>query len=271
MKCGIVMPYPSAGDAVEFAAVAEDHDWDGFFVWESVWGIDAWVSLGAAAVKTKTIQLGTMLSPLSRMRPWKVASEYITLDQLSGGRAILAVGLGAADTGFAEFGEETNMKVRAELMDEALDIITGLFDGQPFEYPGKHYKVESTQFFPPPNPIKQTIWVVGLLGSNRSMSRVVKFQGLLPSVRDGNGKWRALEPGDVEQMRDFVEQQGCDEGYDIVVEGTTPGDDSVKAAEEVRKWQDAGATWWVESMWQIQNEPGRRALFEERIKQGPPA
>lgn len=75
MKCGIVMPYPNVRDAVEFAVIAEDHGWDGFFAWESVWGIDAWVSLGAAAIKTMTKQRGTMLSPLSRMRPWKVASE----------------------------------------------------------------------------------------------------------------------------------------------------------------------------------------------------
>lgn len=167
----------------------------------------------------------------------------------------MAVGLGAADTGFTEFGEETNMKVRAELMDEALDIITGLFYGHLFEYLGKHHRLESTQFFPPPDPIKRTIWVVGLL----------------PSVRDGNRKWRMLEPGDVEPMQAFVEQQGCDESYDIVVEGTTLGDDSVKAQEEVRKWQDAGATWWVESMGQIQDEPGRRELFKERVTQGPPA
>lgn len=183
----------------------------------------------------------------------------------------MAVGLGAADTGFTEFGEETNMKVRAELMDEALDIITGLFYGHLFEYLGKHHRLESTQFFPPPDPIKRTIWVVGLLGSNRSMSRVIKYQGLLPSVRDGNRKWRMLEPGDVEPMQAFVEQQGCDESYDIVVEGTTLGDDSVKAQEEVRKWQDAGATWWVESMGQTQDEPGRRELFKERVTQGPPA
>jgi len=75
MKCSVVMPYPSARDAVEFAAIAEDHGWGDFFIWESVWGIDAWVSLRAAAVRTETIQLGTMLPPLSRMRPWKVASE----------------------------------------------------------------------------------------------------------------------------------------------------------------------------------------------------
>jgi len=155
MKCGIVLPYPGATEAVELAVIAEDHGWDGFFVWESVWGIDAWVTLGAAAVKTSTIQLGTMLSPLSRMRPWKVASEYVTLDQLSAGRAILAVGLGATDTGFAAFGEATDIKVRAELMDEALEIISGLFAGQPFTYKGKHYQLEPTDFFPPPAPVKQ--------------------------------------------------------------------------------------------------------------------
>ncbi len=72
-------------------------------------------------------------------------------------------------------------------------------------------------------------------------------------------------------MQAFVEQQGCDVSYDIVVEGRTPGDDSVKAQKEVRKWQDAGATAWMESMGQIQDEPGRRELFKERVKQGPPA
>jgi hypothetical protein len=44
------------------------------------------------------MQVRTTPSPLSRMRLWKVASEYITLDQLSAGRAILVVGLGAATT-----------------------------------------------------------------------------------------------------------------------------------------------------------------------------
>ncbi len=270
MKYGIVIPYQSAEDVVEFAGIAEECRWHGFFVWEPVWGIDAWVSLGGASVRTNTIQLGTMLSPLSRMRPWKVASEYIALDQLSRGRAILAVGLGAADTGFFEFGEETSMKVRAELMDESLDIITGLFNGQPFEYTGKHYKLEPTEFFPPPRPIKQTIWVVGLLGSKRSMTRVAKYQGMLPSVRDNEGEWRKMEADDIRQMRSFVRSHGCGDDYDIIVEGTTPGDNRVKAREEIEQWQDAGANWWIESMWQIQNEPNRRELFLERIKQGPP-
>ncbi len=46
--------------------------------------------------------------------------------------------MGAPETGFDKFGEETDRKIRAELLDEGLDIITGLWRGQPFNYSGKH-------------------------------------------------------------------------------------------------------------------------------------
>ncbi len=164
MKYGFVLPYGDARAAAEAAYQAEQAGWDGFFVWEPVWGVDAWVSLTAAAMRTSHIRLGTMLSPLSRMRPWKLASETATLDNLSGGRVILSVGLGAIDTGFAEFGEVTERRQRAELLDEGLDILTGLWRGQPFNYSGKHYTVRETNFYPPPPPIQQPripIWVVG--------------------------------------------------------------------------------------------------------------
>src|SRR5512137_3126801 len=110
MKYGFVLPYGDARIAADFAQAAEAAGWDGFFVWEPVWGNDAWVMLTAAAMCTERIRLGTMLTPLSRMKPWKLASETATLDNLSNGRLILSVGLGATDTGFAEFGEETDRK-----------------------------------------------------------------------------------------------------------------------------------------------------------------
>lgn len=85
MKYGFVLPYGDARTAANFAHTAEQAGWDGFFVWEPVWGVDAWVSLTAAAMCTEHIRLGTLLTPVSRMRPWKLASETATLDQLSNG------------------------------------------------------------------------------------------------------------------------------------------------------------------------------------------
>ena len=146
MKYGFVLPFGDARTTANLAREAEQAGWDAFFVWEPVWGIDAWVCLTAAAMVTEKIRLGTMLTPLSRMRPWKLASETATLDHLSSGRVILAVGLGATDTGFAEFGEVTDRRTRAELLDEGLDIVTGLWRGQPFKYDGKHYHVTRNEF-----------------------------------------------------------------------------------------------------------------------------
>ena len=114
MKFGFVLPYGDAHTAADFAQAAENAGWDGFFVWEPVWGWEAWIMLTAAAMHTQRIKLGTMITPVSRMRPWELAGKSVTLDHLSNGRVILAVGLGAIDTGFVEFGEETDRKTRAE-------------------------------------------------------------------------------------------------------------------------------------------------------------
>lgn len=131
MRYGFVMPFGDARAVAEAAREAERAGWDAIFVWEPVWGNDAWVCLTAAAMVTERIRLGTMLTPLSRMRPWKLASEAATLDNLSGGRVILAVGLGAPDSGFTAFGEETDRRVRAELLDEGLAICPRLCAGSP--------------------------------------------------------------------------------------------------------------------------------------------
>lgn len=111
MKYGFVLPKDDARTAAQLAHEAEAAGWDGFFVWDSVWGTDPWVTLAAVAMRTERIRIGTMVTPISRRRPWKLAGETATLDQLSGGRLILSVGLGATDTGFAEFGEETDRKI----------------------------------------------------------------------------------------------------------------------------------------------------------------
>ncbi len=270
MKYGFVLPRGDARTAAEYAREAETAGWDGFFVWESVWGPNPWVLLSAAAMATERIRLGTMLTPLPSRQPWQLASETATLDQLSNGRLILSVGLGALDTGWAEFGLETDRKIRAELLDEGLDILTGLWRGQPFSYDRKHYKIRPVKFpFVPEPPVQQPripIWVVGAWPFMKSMRRTLQYDGLLPAVKE-NGKWTENTPEYIRTMKAWIaENRTSDAPFDIVVEGLTPGDNPVKAAGIVGAWAEAGATWWIEALW---DQPPMEEVLK-RIRQGPP-
>ncbi|MCZ2110480.1 MAG: LLM class flavin-dependent oxidoreductase [Dehalococcoidia bacterium] len=262
MRYGFVMSSGDARQAAGLAREAEQAGWDGFFVWEPVWGIDAWVSLTAAAMVTERIRLGTMLSPLSRMRPWEMASKAATLDNLSKGRVILSVGLGAVDSGLESFGEVTDIRERAELLDESLDVITGLWRGQPFNFDGKHYHVRETTFSVPPPPVQQPripIWVVGVMRP-KSLARALRYDGL---IHQG-------EPEALPALRAWLAERRSLDSFDVVVEGTTPSDDESAARATADRWEQVGATWYNEANWSIPEEADRLAVLTERIRQGPP-
>ena len=277
MKYGFVLPSGDARAAAEFARLAEDSGWDGFFVWEPVWGVDAWVALAAAAMRTERIRLGTMLTPLPRRKPWDLAGQVATLDNLSGGRVTLSVGLGAMHEGWLAFEPDQGRRVRAELMDEGLAVLAGLWKGQPFAYEGRHYTVKPTEFAVPPPPVQRPrvpIWVVGGWPAPRSMGRAARWDGWLPNLV-GDGGAGPLQPP---QLREGVEwirtARAADglgmDGYDVVAEGITPTDDPAAARAVVDPWRDAGATWWIESNWSVKAEELDDYL-RRRLSAGPPA
>ena len=78
-----------------------------------------------------------MLTPLPKRKPWEVASQAATLDRLSGGRVILSVGLGAPEPRFYMFEDDPGRKVRAEMLDEGLEMLALMYRGEPFELPGQ--------------------------------------------------------------------------------------------------------------------------------------
>jgi alkanesulfonate monooxygenase SsuD/methylene tetrahydromethanopterin reductase-like flavin-dependent oxidoreductase (luciferase family) len=272
-----VLPYGDARTAAELAAVAEEHGWDGFFVWEGVWAIDPWVSLAAVAMRTQRIRLGTMLTPLPRRLPWELAGQVATLDNLSGGRVVLPIGLGATDDRWWLFEDDPGRRVRAEQMDEALDLIQALWSGEPVTYQGVHYRARPAEIMVPPRPVQRPrvpIWVVGAWPRPKSMRRAARLDGWLPAHMPRDGGDRELTP---EILRDGIgwlrERRASEglsmEGYDVVAEGTTPADPAA-AAEIVRPWAEAGATWWIDADWSDM-EPGRvRAAALERLRAGPP-
>jgi len=270
MQFGFVIPGGDAHEIVEMGVEIEKAGWDAAFGWETVYGLDPWVLLGAMAAQTSRVRLGPLLTPPSRRRPWKLAAEVATLDRLSNGRAVLIVGLGATMTGFGEVGEETDRKIRAELLDESLSLMQQFWTGEPFTHSGMHYQVDWNM----PNwnlqPVQQPrvpIWTVALWPSERSMTRAFGLDGCLPYVKGDTEAENAINADDVAAIiKAASERKPAGETFDIVIEGVTPlGDDT--ALEKVRAFAGAGATWWVESMW---DNPGGLNAVRERIAAGPP-
>jgi alkanesulfonate monooxygenase SsuD/methylene tetrahydromethanopterin reductase-like flavin-dependent oxidoreductase (luciferase family) len=271
VRYGFVIPRGDPRAVAELAGEVEAAGWDGAFYWDGInlgdmETYDAWVVMAAMAMRTERVRIGAMLTPPARRRPWKLARETIALDHLSGGRLVLPVGLGALDDGgFSKVGEPTDRRVRAQLLDESLDILTGLWSGEPFSYEGEHYTLEEMTFLPRPvQSPRIPIWVVGAWPSEKSMNRALRYDGLLAYTTRGE-----VTPEDIRAMKAYVEEnRSRDTPFDIVWEGQTPGDDPGRAASIVRPFAEAGVTWWIESMWTPPNELDD---LRARIRQGPPS
>lgn len=271
MKFGFVVPFSDARLTSELAREAEAAGWDGIFVADLVWGVDAWVQLTAAAMATVSIRLGTMLTPLPWKQPWTVAGAAAALDNLSGGRVILSVGLGAPDAGAAGFGVVTDRKLRAELLDEGLDVLNGLWSDEPFAYDGTHYHVTPTDFRAPARPVQRPrvpTWAVGVWPSKKSMGRALRCDGLIPAVRGEDGA-RQATPEELTLISRFIaKERPAGAPFDIVIEGETPGSAGVDAT--VAQWAAAGATWWTETRWSAGHDAGGIAQVRRRLAAGPP-
>jgi hypothetical protein len=273
IKFGLGSYYGGPRDTAECARLAEEAGWDGLFIGDAIWCMDPMISLSAAAMVTSRIKLGTMIIPVPLRRPWKIASESLALDHLSGGRLILGLGAGAVWMGWQAFPDEaTDTKARTEMLDECIDILTLLYQRKQFDYDGKHFHLRLSQMdlqHYPPQPIQQPripLWVPGIWPRMKSMRRILKCDGLLPQKMDEKGQFVEYTPDDLRQMKAYIDtNRTLTTPFDYVVEGQTAGLDPAGARAKLLPWIEAGATWWIEGLWQESTEK-----IKERIQQGPP-
>lgn len=260
---------------LDLARATEQAGWDGLFVWDHmlVWDgnvvADPWVLLAAAATATERIRLGPMVTPLPRRRPWKVAREAVTLDHLSGGRLILGVGIGfPPEPEFAAFGEPASAAVRAELLDESLDILEGLWSGEPFRYEGRHFKLDEMTFMPVPlQRPRIPIWVAGMWPNQRPFRRAARYDGVFPIVKVGD-EMPMIEPPQLTEVVSYVGAHRADDSpYDVAVEVDLPAD-LAEAAETVARFAEAGATWMNVGPGDYGRETSD--AFLARVRRGPP-
>lgn len=267
MQYGIILTAGDPRAAGDLAAEAEAAGWDGVFSWDGISlgamdTFDPWVLMAALAMRTERVRLGAILTPTPRRRPWKLARETMTLDRLSNGRLVVPVGMGATDDqGFGNVGEPVDAPTRSQRLNESLDILVGLWSGEPFGYDGRHYRFGPMTFLP--TPVQQPripIWVAANLARETSVARALRWDGVLTQTDE-------LET--IRRLGDRIaaERVTAADGspFAVVVEGqTTPGRD--EDLNRVAALAEAGATWYVESDWSGATVSSIRA----RIGAGPP-
>jgi alkanesulfonate monooxygenase SsuD/methylene tetrahydromethanopterin reductase-like flavin-dependent oxidoreductase (luciferase family) len=270
MRFAVNVPnFGAFGDPRAMVALARDAEaagWDGLFIWDHVLWLapenqpvaEPWVTLAAIAAATERIRLGPLVTPLPRRRPWQVARQAVTLDQLSGGRLTLGVGIGGDWFGdYSRFGESADDKTHGAQLDEALAIITGLWSGEPLSFAGEHYTINEAQFLP--RPLQQPripIWVAGIWPGTKPFRRAARYDGVAPMSRMD----RLLTPEEVRDLRAYVQQHRASEGpFDIVLGGPPLPD------EQYAAYAAAGVTWYQVGVDEAEGAEAVRA----RVRRGP--
>jgi alkanesulfonate monooxygenase SsuD/methylene tetrahydromethanopterin reductase-like flavin-dependent oxidoreductase (luciferase family) len=280
MKYGVQLPnlgpFSDVHLLLQLAQDAEQAGWDGFFLWDHVAiperMADSMTVLGALAVTTQRMKLGVMVTGPSRRRPWKLARELTTLDHLSNGRIILGVGLGASDYDYDHVHEESDLKTRAARMDEALELMNLLWQGNEVTYSGQHFQVDALHFLP--TPVQQPripIWVAGTYPNKAPFRRAARWDGVFALHTDGT-----LSPDDWQAINTLLDLPNEKlPHYECVHSGITKDEHDTAAVEP---YAAVGVTWWLEDIspvrigWPLGDpwpEPWDVPAITARIRQGP--
>ena len=251
--------YADPRNVLRVAEAAEASGWEALFVWDHlafVWGppaADPWVTLAAVATSTSDLLIGTAVTPLARRRPHVVAHAVATLDILSGGRVVFGAGLGGVPSEFAAFGDEDDAGVRAEKLDEGLDLLRRLWAGERIEHRGRHYSIAEVALAPLPVQHPLPIWVGG--NSPRALRRAARFDGWIADTADPERM--TLSP---DELAEKVAAIGRGDGFHVAVHGYSD-------LADPRAYAQAGATWWLEDLHDL------RAPLDDllaRVSAGPP-
>jgi coenzyme F420-dependent glucose-6-phosphate dehydrogenase len=114
-----------------------------------------WTWLGAAAVRTQHIHLGTGVTcPILRYHPAIIAQAAATVASFAPGRTYLGLGTGEALNEYAATGLWPEYEERQERMREAIELIRELWTGKDVTFEGKYYQTHKARLYtPPPQPI----------------------------------------------------------------------------------------------------------------------
>lgn len=262
-------PYADPRLLARLAGEAEAAGWDGFFVQDVLSSTDPvadpWIALTAVVLATSRMTVGSMLTPLPRRRPAEVARQTVTLDRLSGGRLVFGAGLGYAEHDFTPFDDQWDIRLRAARLDEALDVVAGLWSGEPFSYAGSHHRLDRALLRPGPRQSPRIpVWVAAGWPRRRPLRRAARWDGVyLMTVNQETDE--PLQPSEVAEAAGFLRSHRPDGGTGEIAINPAREGDVAAVNEQARAFADAGATWWNDLA-----PAGGPDAYLTLIRQGPP-
>ena len=151
------------------------------------------------------------------------------------------------------FGEDDALRVRAEKLDEGLDLLRRLWSGERVEHRGHHYAVNDVTLAPPPIQQPLPIWIGG--NSRPARARAARFDGWFADT--STAEQMSVTP---DELRELSAQLPAGDGFDVIVHGYS---DQVDPCA----YEGVGTTWWLEDI------HDRRASFDALLRlvaAGPP-
>jgi alkanesulfonate monooxygenase len=177
MRFGVFLPAyvtpgetpPTAAFLQDFARRAEDLGFDGVWVFDHLFDappsyrvvfLEPITTLALIIPATRRVTVGTGILVLPLRDPVVTAKELANLDVASGGRLVFGAGVGWDEREFQAC--QVPKTTRGRRMDEMLDIIKGLWTGEPFSYTGRLFTIPEVRLVPKPVQTPHPpIWVAG--------------------------------------------------------------------------------------------------------------
>ncbi len=136
---------------------------------------ESWVTMAALARDVPRVRLGSLVTGNTYRHPAVLANMAATLDNLSDGRVVLGIGSGWQQNEHDAYGiEYGTVASRLEKLDEACQILKGLFKNDHFDFDGKYYQLRNAPLEPKPRQDKLPL-MIGGGGEKRTLLIAAKY------------------------------------------------------------------------------------------------
>ncbi|MEA2511357.1 MAG: hypothetical protein QOJ59_844 [Thermomicrobiales bacterium] len=169
-------PRPSA-TVIRAGQLAEELGFDDFFIGDHPgYQSEPWLHLTAVAMTTERIGLGSVVNCVYHRHPVMLARLAADLDHISGGRVVLGLGIGWNDAEFAQLGIPfPPVPERQEALEEAIQIIRGVWGSDPVTIHGKHWQTVGGHVSPPPLQRPSIPLLIAGSGEQTTLRQVARY------------------------------------------------------------------------------------------------